>query len=119
MDDRIGNLEALKAKLAVLLDRAEIQFSDDGGHATACWVDGTPKAVLAQLKRRTAPELWSEAGEVVWTYKNNVENILITLQWGIVQGFTLVMASVISLHMENMARCQQALVEAALLKTSA
>ncbi|GEM_PF-4515522 len=119
MDDRISNLEALKTKLAELLDRSGLRFSDQGHHATACWVEGPPHAVFALLKRKTAPELWSQSVNVLWTYKNPVENILITLQSGSIHDSTLMMASVISLHVECMARRQQAPAEEALQETIA
>lgn len=65
-----------------------------------CWAEDLPQVVFAQLKRKTAPELWSQSGNVLWTYKNPVENILITLQSGSIHDSSLVMALVISLHVE-------------------
>ena len=118
MEDRISNLDALKDRLSRLLNHAEIQFNDDGNHATACWVEGPPEVVSARLKRNTDPRLWSESGGVVWIYKDPAQNILITLQWGIVEGHTLVMASVISLHVAYLAKCQQASAENVLQETS-
>ena len=107
MEARISSLEALKERLASLLDRRHLELQDDQGHGTTCWVEGTPESVYARLLLKTEPELWSVYGGVVWAYKPKEANFLLTLQAANAQGLTLLMASVVSLHVEHLASTHQ------------
>jgi hypothetical protein len=104
MPTPIATLPELKEHMATLFDHQDIVFSDFKEHQTMFFIEGKTKSIHAFLLEKTEQSLWSPGDGWFFVYRNEAENIFITLSPA--PKMVLVTASIISLHLEYLAKFQ-------------
>lgn len=99
---RIETLTELKARIETIFGKigvAPAQMSAIGDYGVMFSVQGKLKALLEMLKTQSDPDFW-DCEASFCAYRNTEENFLLTLKSA--PRMILCMASVISLHEENL-----------------
>ncbi len=96
----IQTVDDLIIKMRNIFEDNTIEVSPMGDYGLMFYRESKPKALYKNLREKMGEEYWESEDGVMFVYKNDAEDFMLTLNAAV--GSSLVLASIISKHTKHM-----------------